>query len=78
MDTIASALVLEKWLAHTLGIWTRLRKVKIMKEDGSFLEAKLIVNTVFQAIDSYLVSCKFAIDAKLLDIGNMDIIYILS
>ena len=78
VDTGASASVVGKRLAHKLGIWKRIRKVKVMQGDGSHLGGNFVVNTTFKVRDSSTVLGKFAMDAEVLDIGNRDVILGLS
>ena len=70
VDTGASASIVGKRLAHMLGICTRVRKINIRQRDRCFLETNLVVNNLFQTIDSSLVLGKFVIDAKVLYIRN--------
>ena len=49
-----------------------------MQEDRSSLVGKVVVNTTFKVMDSFLVSHKFTMDIEVLDIGNRDIILRLS
>ena len=70
MDTGASASIVGKRLAHMLGICTRVRKINIRQRDRCFLETNLVVNNLFQTIDSSLVLGRFVIDAKVLYIRN--------
>ena len=78
VDTGASASVVGKRLARKLGIWKRARKVKIKQGDGSSLGGDFVVNTTFKVMDSSSILGKFAVDAKVLDIGNRDVILGLS
>ena len=74
VDTGASASVVGKRLARKLGIWKRVRKVKVRQGDGSFVGGNFVVNTSFNVRDSSWVLCKFAMDAEVLDIGYRDMI----
>ena len=78
MDTGASASVVGKRLACKLGIWKRARKVKIRQEDGNSLGGNIVFNTAFKVMDFSLVLGNFAMDAEVLEIGNMDVILGLS
>ena len=74
MDTEASASVVEKCLAHKLGIWKRARKVKVREGDGSSLGGNFVLNTTFKVKNSSFVLGQFVVDAEVLDIGNRDVI----
>ena len=78
VDTGASASVVGKRLARKLGIWKRVRKVKVRQEDGSHLKENFVVITTFKVMDSSTVLGKFAMDVEVLDIGNRDVILGLS
>ena len=52
--------------------------MKVREGGGSSLVGNLIVNMMFQIIDSSLVLSKFRIDAEVLNIGNRDVILGLS
>ena len=78
VDTGVSASVVGKRLGRTLGIWKRARKVKVRQGDGSSLGGNFVMNTTFKVMDSSSVLGKFAIDAKVLDIVNRDVILGLS
>ena len=78
VDTGASASVVGKRLACKLGIWKRVRKVKVRQGNGSSLEGKFVVNTTLRVMDSSSVVGKFAMDTEVLDIGNRDVILGLS
>ena len=52
-------------------VWTR-------QGDVSFFQENLLVNTLFTVIDSSSVLGQYVIDAKVLDIGNQDVILGLS
>ena len=78
IDTRESASVVGKRLAHKLGIWKRARKVKVKQRDGSLLRGNIVVNTMFQVMDSSLGLGKFAMDTEVLDIGNRVVILGLS
>ena len=78
VDTAASASVVEKHLARKLEKWKRARKVKVRQGDGSSLRGNFVVNTTFKVMDSSSVLDKFGMDAKVLDIGNRNVILGLS
>lgn len=63
-----------KHLAPKLGIWKKAIKVKIRQGDGSSLKGNFIVHTLFKAMDSSLVLCKFEIDTEVWDVGNRNVI----
>ena len=70
VDTGTSAAVVGQGLAPKLARWNGGRKVQIRQGDGSCLEGNFVVNTTWKVIDSSLVLGKFAMDTKVLDIGN--------
>ena len=72
VDTGASASVVGKRLACTLGIWKRAKKVKVRQEDGSSSRGNFVVNRTFKVMYSSSILGKFAMDAEVLDIGNRD------
>ena len=78
VDTGASASLGEKHLACKLGIWKRVRKVKVRQGDASFLVGDFVLNTSFMIMYCCLVLCKCTTDTDLLDIGNRDVILTLS
>ena len=51
-----------------------MRKVKVRQGDGSSLGGNFVINTTYKVMDSFSVLGKFAMDAKVLDIGNRDVI----
>ena len=73
-----SASVVGKHLALAVKGWKRSRKVKVRQEDRSIVVGKLPVNTSSQVMDSSLVSSRFRIGTKVLEIGNRNVIFILS
>ena len=48
VDTTPSASVVEKQMAHKLGMLKRVRKVKVRQGDGSLLEQNFVLNTTFR------------------------------
>ena len=64
VHTRASTSVVGKRLACKLGIWKRVRTVKVRQEDGSFLGRDFVIDTIFKVIDSSLVLYKFAVNAE--------------
>ena len=74
VDTGESASVVGKRLSCKLGIWKRARKAKVTQGYGSHLGGNFLVNTTLEVMDSYSVLGKFAMDAKVLDIRNRDVI----
>ena len=78
VDTGASALVIGRRLAVKLGVWKKVRKVKMKQKDGSSLVRKYVINTSFGVYDSSSVLVKFVIDAEVLNIRSRDIILGLS
>jgi len=78
VDSGASAPIFGKRLVCKLGIWKRVRKVKVRQGNGSSLLGAFVENTRFSMQDSSSVFCKFLLDKEVLDIGNRDVIWGLS
>ena len=78
VDTGASASVVGKHLARKLGIWKKVRKIKVRQGDGSSGRGNFVLNTTFKVMDLSSVLGKFAMDAEVLYIGNTYVILGLS
>ena len=78
VDTGASASAVGNYLADKLGIWKRVRKVKVRQGYRSHLVGNFVANTTFKVTDCCLVLGNFAMDAEVLDMGHRYIILGLS
>ena len=78
IDSGASTSAVGERLEIKLGIWKRARKIKVKQGDRSCLNGKFVVNTSFNMQDTSVGWVKFMMDAKVLDIGNREVILGLS